>query len=153
MTGQVPSKSSSIAAYASRDDLQQYGDNGLILFALQLSLGIEDIQSVAATALTDGSNDKKCDLVFVDTDRERVVVGQAYYSGKEKQEAPANKASDLNTAVTWLLKGPLDGLPENLRYAAEEVREAFQSDKVREFDIWYCHNLPESLTQVELVVS
>lgn len=145
MTGQVSSKSSSIAAYASRDDLQQYGDNGLILFALQLSLGIEDIQSVAATALTDGSNDKKCDLVFVDTDRERVVVGQAYYSGKEKQEAPANKASDLNTAVTWLLKGPLEGLPENLRYAAEEVREAFQSDKVREFDIWYCHNLPESL--------
>ncbi|MFD8596183.1 AIPR family protein [Kitasatospora sp. NPDC059646] len=132
------------SAFAGRDDLQAYGDNGLILFALQLSLGIDDIHSVAATALTDGNNDKKCDLVYVDLDRERVIVGQAYFTQKNSKEAPANKASDLNTAVTWLLKGPLEGLPENLRYAAEEVREAFRADKVREFDIWYCHNLPES---------
>lgn len=144
MTGSTANTLSAIAAYESRDDLHQYGDNGLMLFALQLGLGVEDIQSVAASALTDGSNDKKCDIVFVDTDRERVVIGQAYLSSKPRREAPANKASDLNTAVTWLLKGPLESLPENLRYAAEEVREAFQADKVREFDIWYCHNLPES---------
>jgi hypothetical protein len=112
---------------------------------LQLRWGITDIEGVAAEALTDASNDKKCDLVYVDRENGRVVVGQGYESSRaDLTAAPSNKASDLNTAVTWLLSGDLDGLPEVLRSAAEEVRDAIQQDEIREFHIWYVHNAPES---------
>lgn len=107
--------------------------------------GIADIEGVAAVALTDAANDKKCDLVYVDRDNGRVIVAQGYFSEKDElQSAPSNKASDLNTAVTWLLSGDLEPLPEPLRSAAEEVRDAIEQDQIREFHIWYSHNAPES---------
>lgn len=134
-----------LAAFSARDDLAAYGSNALLLFSLQLRHGIEDIEGVAATSLTDGSNDKKCDLVYVDRGAARVIVAQGYFSADtSKTEAPANKASDLNTAVSWLIAGDLAVVPDNLRSAAEEVRDALANDEVREFEIWYCHNLPES---------
>lgn len=133
-----------LEAYKGRDDLLGYGANGLALFALQLHLGIEDIDSVAATSLTDGPNDKKCDIVHVDKDRECVVVGQSYVAQKAKSEASASKASDLNTAVSWILSGDLAGMPEAVRSAALEVREALKGDQVRSFEVWYVHNCPES---------
>lgn len=46
-----------------REDLQQYGDNAIGLFALALRFGLDDIHSVAAESITDGSDDKKCDLI------------------------------------------------------------------------------------------
>ena len=138
-------KSRVLAKFEARTDLQAYGPNALLLFALQLRWGIADIEGVAAVALTDSSNDKKCDLVYVDRANGRVVVGQGYFSEKsDLVAAPSNKASDLNTAVTWLLNGPLEGFPEVLRSAAEEVRDAIENDEIREFHIWYVHNAPES---------
>lgn len=134
-----------LATFAARTDLQEYGSNALLLFALQLRWGIADIQGVAAEALTDQSNDKKCDLVYVDRGEGRVVVAQGYFSTKPgPAAAPANKASDLNTAVSWLLGGDLDSLPEVLQSAAGEVRDAIVNDEIREFHIWYVHNAPES---------
>lgn len=132
-------------AFEIRDDLSAYGDNALLLFAAQLRLGFDDVDSFATNALTDGSNDKKCDLVAVVADGTKIVVAQGYMTAQDKQEAPANKASDLNTGVSWLISGTLDGLPEALRGAAEEVRAALDSGSVREFEIWYVHNLPESV--------
>src|SRR5690242_19446654 len=96
-------QSKALAAYEAREELTAYGSNGLLLFALQLRHGVPDVETVAATALTDGGNDKKCDLVYVDRGNGRVVVAQGYFSSDaSKTEAPASKASDLNTAVTWL---------------------------------------------------
>jgi hypothetical protein len=132
------------AAYQLRDDLQQYGPNGLLLFAAQLKLEFDDVDSFAANALTDGNNDKKCDLVALSPDRQKLIVAQGYYSTSERSEAPAGKASDLNTGVSWLLSGPTDTLPEALRGAAEEARDALTNGDVREMQIWYVHNLPES---------
>jgi hypothetical protein len=141
----MPPESPALAAYFARDDLTQYAPNGLLLFALQLRLGIEDIHSIAATSLTDGPNDKKCDLVYVDRGTSRIIVAQSYVSLTGNQsEAPANKASDLNTAVTWLIAGDLTLVPENLRSAAEEVRDALSAADIRDFAIWYVHNLSES---------
>jgi hypothetical protein len=138
--------SKALAAYEARDDLTAYGSNGLLLYGLQLRFAIQDIEGIAAAALTDHSNDKKCDIVYVDRGAGRVIVGQAYVAGDiSKTEAPANKASDLNTAVSWLLSSDdLSTLPETLRSAAEEVRDALNDDQIREFEIWYAHNLPES---------
>lgn len=93
------------STFETRDDLKQYGDNALLFFAAQLRLGLDDVESFAANALTDGSNDKKCDLVAVVSEGRKVIVAQGYFSMSDKQEAPSNKASDLNTGVSWLLSG------------------------------------------------
>jgi len=133
------------AAYAKRDDLRSYGSNGLLLFALQLHFALDDIDSVAADSLTDGGNDKKCDLVYVDRDRGRLVVAQGYESDQPgRRTAPANKASDLNTGVSWLLAGGVEGLPDALRSAALQVRAALEEQVIRQIDLWFVHNQRES---------
>jgi hypothetical protein len=139
-------------AYENRSDLAQYGDNSIGLFALALRFGLEDLDTVAANSLTDGSDDKKCDIVYVDRDEGHAVLAQCYYSTKPRQSAPANKASDLNTAVTWLLQRPHAELPERLRPVATELRQAIIDGSLQELHIWYVHNLPESKNvQQELV--
>ncbi|MBD2108504.1 hypothetical protein [Nodosilinea sp. FACHB-13] len=92
------------AAFQARTDLARYGDNALLLFTLQLRFDIQDIESIANDSLTDGYEDKKCDLVYVDRENEIAVIAQGYYSTSDNtnRDAPANKASDLNTAVAWL---------------------------------------------------
>lgn len=68
-----------IADYRGRTDLiSNYGSNSLLLYALQLRFDLSDIASVASESLTDGSNDKKCDLIYVDQDTGIAVVAQAY---------------------------------------------------------------------------
>lgn len=134
-------------ALQSRTDLEKYGDNALLLFTLQLRFEIEDIDAVAINSVTDGPNDKKCDLVYVDKESQIAVIAQGYWCKKTAlpNEAPANKASDLNTAVTWLLSTPIDELPNQLlRSAASELREALQNNELNSIEFWYSHNLPES---------
>ena len=146
--------SPSLAAYAARQDLVRYGSNSLLLFALQIGFGIEDIDSVATTALTDGSNDKKCDLVYVDHDGGRAIVAQGYSSANERPAAPANKASDLNTAVAWLLGTDNDDVPDRLKPARSELHEAIRSGQVSRLELWYVHNLNENVNfQEELNVA
>lgn len=139
------SGSPGFSAFEGRDDLRKFGDNALLLFLAQLRLGIDDVETFAANALTDHSNDKKADLVAVVNDGTKVVVAQGYFSEIAKPNAPANKASDLNTAVSWLISGSLEGVPSVLRGAAEEVRAALEVGTVAEFEIWYSHNRPESV--------
>jgi hypothetical protein len=140
-----PTAASVLEALAHRTDLSIYPGNELLLFALELDLGIEDIHTVAASSLTDGPDDKKCDLVYVDRDTGRVVLAQGYQSTDlTKPEAPANKASDLNTAVGWLLASDVSALPKRLRAAGEELDGALRDGVVTSIDIWYVHNLPES---------
>ena len=133
------------AALESRDDLEQYADNAIGLFALALRFALDDIHSVAAESVTDGSDDKKCDLIFIDREEGVAVIAQCFFSSKEKKSAPANKASDLNTAVAWLLQREIADLPERLRSAATELRSAIADGDIRCFEAWYVHNLPESI--------
>lgn len=105
---------------------------------------IEDIHAVADRALTDGRDDKKCDLVYVDRDSSYALVAQGYHSRSARSSAPSNKASDLNTAASWLLTMDLDDLPETLRSAASELRDAIKADEITTLEFWYSHNLPES---------
>ncbi|MGV6994091.1 AIPR family protein [Gordonia amicalis] len=133
-------------ALTQRDDLVKYGaGNAIALFAAELRLGIDDIDTFAADALTDHSNDKKCDLVAVDRGSGQLIVAQAYAAAKPetKNEGPASKASDLNTAVTWLLSGDISTLPEVLRDAATESRDALESGEITDLQIWSVHNCPE----------
>lgn len=134
------------SAFSARDDLLPYASNSLLLFVAQMKLGIDDIETFAANALTDHSNDKKCDLVAVVSDGAKIILAQGYIanSARLKASAPEDKAADANTAASWLLAGPLETVPETLRGAAVEVRAALASGTVSELEIWYVHNLPES---------
>jgi hypothetical protein len=60
--------------------------------------------------------------------------------------APANKASDLNTAVAWLLTRNIDDLPDTLKGRADEFRSAIINGDIKQIYIWYVHNLPSSKT-------
>ena len=131
------------AALAARTDLEKYGTNARLLFIAQLRFGIDDIDSFAATCLTDGSNDKKCDLVYVSRELGRVVVAQSVTVQAPGKAPGSNKSADLNTAVSWLLTGDLTELPATLRGAAIEVREAIELGQVSQFNIWGVHNRPE----------
>ncbi|MEG4233412.1 AIPR family protein [Microcoleus sp. Pol11C3] len=135
-------------AFDARTDLQKYNENALALFALQLRFQIEDIDTVAATSLTGGGDDKKCDLIYVDKEAGYIIVIQAYMAdlikNPNKQAASSDKASDLNTAAAWLFNSPLQNLPEGIRSAAVEVRSSLKANQIRFVQFWYVHNLPES---------
>lgn len=121
-------------AFSARDDLEQYGEDAIGLFALVLRFGIDDVHSVAAEAITGGNDDKKCDLIFIDRDEGVAIIAQCYFSSKERRSAPSNKASDLNTAIAWLLQRPIRDLPERLKSAATELRSAISEGVVSRFE-------------------
>jgi len=132
-------------AYESMSELEVYNDNALALFALALKFGVDDLQNIAVDAITDGFDDKKLDIVYVNTEDEYAVVAQCYYSTKGRPTAPANKASDLNTGIGWLIQRDLDEIPEQIKYASISLRDGIKEGKVKNIYIWYVHNLPESV--------
>jgi len=133
-------------AFQARTDLHSsYEENARLLFVLQTKFQIEDIDTVAEEALTGGSDDKKCDLVYVNRERQYAVVAQAYESEKQdKESAPSNKASDLNTAMSWLLSCDPQKLPVQLQSAAEQLQDAIRNNIISSIYIWYVHNCYES---------
>lgn len=132
--------------YEGRDELKgKYGDNSLMLYALQLRFDIDDIMSVASESLTDGHNDKKCDLIFTDRELGIAVVAQAY-NKKNVQEgdlAPSNKASDLNTAAAWIFASNTDEVPEQIKDSVLDLQEAIKNEEISTIYFWYVHNLVE----------
>ncbi|WP_250308142.1 AIPR family protein, partial [Escherichia coli] len=106
--------------------------------------GLDDLSSIGVDAVTDGSDDKKLDIVFINSEEEYAVVGQCYYSEKEKQNAPSNKASDLNTGVAWLLQRDINDVPERIKSSAINLRQCIKDGSVKSIYLWYVHNLPES---------
>jgi len=94
-------------------------------------------------SLTDGPNDKKLDLLHLDNDNRRIIFAQGYFS-KKSGEAPANKASDLNTAAAWLLSGDVAKLPSALADSIRSCRSSLDSGEIDEIELLYVHNLIES---------
>lgn len=132
------------AAYNALEDLSDYKDNALGLFALGLRFGLDDLSSIGVDAVTDGADDKKLDIVFINQEEEYAVVGQCYFSSKEKQNAPSNKASDLNTGVAWLLQREINEVPDRIKSAAINLRQGIKDGIIKSIYFWYVHNLPES---------
>lgn len=132
-------------ALRGRSELTRYGNNHVLLFALALHQGIDDIELVANDALTDGSNDKKCDLVYVNRESGKVIIAQGYWSTRDiSRAARANKASDLNTAAAWILASDPGDIPVGLKAAAEQVHLALNDEQVTSIEFWYVHNCVES---------
>ena len=132
--------------YKGRDELKgKYGDNSLMLYALQLRFDIDDIMSVASEALTDGHNDKKCDLIFTDRELGIAVVAQAYnkHNAQESDLAPSNKASDLNTAAAWIFASNVDEVPTQIKESVLDLQDAIKNEEISTIYFWYVHNLIE----------
>lgn len=132
------------AAFAGRDDLKRFGTNARLLFALQIRFGIDDIESVAVNSLTDGPDDKKCDLIYVDREKRIAVIAQAHEPKTRKASGSANKAADLLAAVAWSLGEELSSLPKQIRNAAKELREALSDKSVGKVHVWFVHPAAES---------
>lgn len=136
-----------IKQYKGRRDLiDNYGDNSLLLYALQLRYDIEDIVSVAAEALTDGSDDKKCDLIYIDKDSGFAVIAQAYMKQNPlgTDLAKVNKASDLNTAASWVFAREVEDVPERIRDAVQELQDSIRNGDINTVYFWYVHNMNEA---------
>jgi len=134
-----------ISTFEAESALSPYGDNALPVYAVGLQLGIEDFASFATEALTDHPQDKKADIIFVDEAEAIACIAQGYMS-KEwgKTEAKANKASDLNTAVAWLLQAPIESVPQVIKEQAKLLREGLAGKTIRKVVIAYAHNALES---------
>ncbi|MGW4301519.1 AIPR family protein [Streptomyces sp. NPDC004646] len=134
------------AALAQRDDLDRYKTAKRTLFALQLSLDLEDVHSVAATALTDGPDDKSCDLVYIDRDSNSMILAQGYEAGNtNRAQAPLTKATSLHQAVNWLFGSRSESdVPQRLRSSWRELNEALTDGVIKTVEIWFVHNLPEN---------
>ena len=125
--------------------LAGYGDNALPLFATALHLDIEDLASFATESLTDHPSDKKADLIYINEADGVVCVAQGYTAKNwGKPSAPANKASDLNTAAAWLLRTPIDKVPLQVRTQAKLLRDGLQKKTITKVIFAYAHNAFDS---------
>jgi len=131
-------------AYAIMKEELGLDNDAIGVFAVNLKFNLDDFQSTAIEALTGGGDDKKCDLIYIDKERKLAVVAQCYFANSKRQSAPSNKASDLNTAMTWLLSAPLDSLPAAIKGHADELRSAIEDREVEQIDVWFVHNCPTS---------
>ena len=67
-------------------------DDSIGVFAINLRFNLDDIQkTICEQAITGGGDDKKCDVLYVDKEREIAVIAQCHISQKPKPAAPATK--------------------------------------------------------------
>ena len=134
-----------IGPFESETVLEPYGNNALPLFAVGLYLGVEDIATFAADSLTDGSDDKKADIIYINEAEGIACIAQGTTAARwGRAAAPANKASDLNTAAAWLLSQPEDEIPERIRGHAKLLREGLSQETITKIIFAYAHNAYES---------
>ncbi|MFC4290962.1 AIPR family protein [Sphingorhabdus arenilitoris] len=119
--------------------------NAYLILALALLFEEANPTELASAGLTDGGDDKKIDFIYHDVDARRLIFAQGYFTEKKVDSAPANKASDLNTACAWLVEGKLEIVPEKLRATIASFRQAIDDGEIDAIDVLYVHNLPESI--------
>jgi len=116
------------------------------VYALGLHCAETDFLSLAADANTDGTDDKKIDLLHIDRDTNSVYIGQAcVYETWNKEAAESNKAADLASGMGWLLNDKLETLPQRLQPKAQELRELIESGEQVRIDLLFIHNANESM--------
>ena len=134
-----------IGPLLSDQALAKYGSNALPLFAVTLHLDVEDLGTFATDCLTDHPADKKADIIYISEADGVACVAQGY-TGKQwgRQAAPANKAGDLNTAAAWLLRSPIEDVPDAIRAQAKLLRDGLQKKTITKLIFAYAHNALES---------
>jgi len=130
--------------FEARTDLKQFGNNALLLYAFDLRFDIDDIESFASENVVENNDDKKCDLIYIDYEMKTAIVTQSYFSERIKQEAKANKASDLNAAGGWLLSSDILKVPNAIKDSAIELRSSIKANLIDTIEFWFLHNCHES---------
>ncbi|GAB5523160.1 MAG: hypothetical protein Roseis2KO_10320 [Roseivirga sp.] len=126
--------------------IEKFGEgNAHLSWVMGLYLDHPSPITLGSESVTDGGNDKKIDFIKLDRDLRKIVFAQGYYTKKTVDGAPANKASDLNTAAAWLISGDTSQVPENLRSVIEECRIAIKENEIDQIELLYVHNLPETV--------
>ena len=126
--------------------IKDYGEgNAFLIWVMGLYLDYSDLIELAEECLTDQGDDKKIDFLCIDDERQKIYVVQGYYTQKEKDNAPANKASDLNTAAAWLTTGDISKLPARLQNVVKSARENIANGDVTGLELVYVHNCSESV--------
>lgn len=132
-------------AFETEEEWEKYDCSALSLFVLSHYLNIEDIESFASDSITDGIDDKKVDICHIDYETKKIIITQNYFSKTwNSKSAPSNKASDLNTAITWLFSVPIINVPVGLKEKAIELRDAVENGEIRNIELLFIHNCPES---------
>ena len=125
-------------------EFNKYGKNGLAIFALSLFLGIDDIDDFYSNSWTE-DDDKKIDVFYIDLNEARAAIAQVYISDKfGRSSAPSNKASDLNTACSWIFSADEKKIPHKILPKAIELRNAIINHEIERIDFLYVHNCIES---------
>jgi len=129
-----------------------YKDNGFLLFSMGLKFNTMDYEKLyqdnVIDKITDKKkiDDKKTDFFYLDRESGIVTIAQSYYNRNwNKTEAPANKASDLNTAVNWLFDSDISAIPEaSIKAQATILRDALEEKVIHTVEVWCVHNRPSS---------
>jgi hypothetical protein len=133
------------SAYALRDDLTPFGAEGIGVFALGLRFALDDLQTVAAESITDGPDDKKIDVLYIDRAQRSAFIMQCYGAeSRLDQQAPGNKATDLHTAAAYAFSVGLNNVPIQIRAQVTDLRSAINDGSVDAVYFWYVHNRTES---------
>lgn len=144
-----------IDSFKTQTDLiEKYGeDKAHLVWVLGIYLDSPDLFQLATECLTDGMDDKKIDFIKVDIENKTLTIAQgAYSTNGGLYKAKSNKASDLNTAIAWILSGDLDAIRTNesdkfensLKEITVEIRDALEKNEIEEIEIFYVHNYAES---------
>lgn len=125
---------------------QELPNQTYLLYAMALRLGTMDYTSLRTDDLLDGPDDKKIDFCHLDLESGIATIAQGYESPDWTREAPpSNKASDLNTAVNWLLESNLEDIPRPaVRASAEELRDNLRTGDITSVEVYFVHNLSPS---------
>jgi hypothetical protein len=126
--------------------IDQFGEgNAHLAWVMSLYMDHPSALTLGSEGITDGGDDKKIDFIKLDYDLRKIVFAQGYFTNKTVDSAPANKASDLNTASAWLISGNTAQVPNNLKAIIEECRIAIAENEIDQIELLYVHNLPESV--------
>jgi hypothetical protein len=115
------------------------------VYALCLYANLPDYVEVASESITEGGDDKDCDLCLIDSEAGDAFVVQATVGDDwNKPGASTNKADDLLTALSWLLTKPYDRIPPVLRPKAIELQEALARKEIDHLHLLFVHNCQQS---------
>ena len=136
------------------DELRiDFEDHAYLLFSAGLLLSTGDYEHLMSDSVLDGADDKKIDFLHIDREEGRAVVLQVYERAVWSDgDPPANKASDLNTALVWLLDSdPAQIARLDVRSKAVDLRDALQSGDIHEVAVYYVHTCrPNANVRTEL---
>lgn len=136
----------SVRDLADSREYKKFGENRLGVLLLTQLTASDDPDYIAAESLVGGGNDRKIDSFLINLEKKAAYIGQLYLSNNwGKAEAPASKASDLNTAAAWLFStAKANKLSQSVADRSLELKELIATGDVTTLNLFYCHNCKES---------